>query len=60
MVFTVFGSESEKVLLGWRYIYGSWFADHGYEHGDSDDFDHFDSRFYDSSVPCSDIYISIK
>ncbi|MCP4131984.1 MAG: AraC family transcriptional regulator [bacterium] len=60
MQFTVYGNAAEKILLGWKYIYGTWFADYGYEHGDSDDFDLFDERFFDSDNPSSEIYISIK
>ena len=60
MVFSIFGNTTEKVLLGWKYIYGTWFAENSYEHGDADDFDHFDERFFEPSQPCSDIFISIK
>lgn len=60
MHFTVYGNEAEKILNGWKYIFGTWFADTGYEHGDADNFDLFDERFYDPVNPCSDIFISIK
>lgn len=60
MLFTIYGNTSEKIMNGWKYIFGTWFADSGYEHGDADNFDLFDERFFDSDNPCSDIYISIK
>ncbi len=58
--FTVHGNEAERIVLGWKYIYGSWFAETGYEHGDANDFDQFDERFQDPDDPVSEIYIPVK
>jgi AraC family transcriptional regulator len=60
MQFTIRGNQAERILLGWKYIYGTWFAETGYEHGDADDFDHFDERFYHAEDPRSEIYVSIR
>ncbi|TGG92875.1 hypothetical protein E4656_12170 [Natronospirillum operosum] len=60
MQFTLPGNTTERIVAGWKYIYGRWFAETGYEHGDSDDFDHFDERFHGPGGPVSEIYISIK
>jgi len=60
MVFTIPGNTSEKLILGWKYIYGAWFPDGSYEHGGADDFEVFDDRFLDPENPLSEIYISIR
>ncbi|WP_411822389.1 effector binding domain-containing protein [Leptospira sp. 'Mane'] len=60
MVFTIPGNTSEKLVHGWKYIYGTWMPNSKYERGFCDDFDVFDARFQDPDHPVSDIYISIR
>ncbi|TGL90667.1 AraC family transcriptional regulator [Leptospira congkakensis] len=60
MVFTVPGNTNEDILNGWKYIYGTWMPNTGYEREFSDDFDVFDDRFQSETNPESEIYIPIK
>jgi AraC family transcriptional regulator len=60
MVFTVPGNQNADILNGWKYIYGTWMPNTGYEREFSDDFDLFDDRFQDNQNPESEIYIPIK
>jgi len=60
MVFTVPGNQNHDILNGWKYIYGTWMPNTGYEREFSDDFDLFDDRFQSSQNPESEIYIPIK
>ncbi|TGL37548.1 AraC family transcriptional regulator [Leptospira perdikensis] len=60
MVFTVPGNQNQDILNGWKYIYGTWMPNTGYEREFSDDFDLFDDRFQSTSNPESEIYIPIQ
>lgn len=60
MVFTVPGNTNEEILNGWKYIYGTWMPNTGYEREFSDDFDLFDDRFQSNTNPESEIYIPIQ
>ncbi|MCG6141011.1 AraC family transcriptional regulator [Leptospira mtsangambouensis] len=60
MVFTVPGNQNQDILNGWKYIYGTWMPNTGYEREFSDDFDLFDDRFQSNTNPESEIYIPIK
>ncbi|TGM56849.1 AraC family transcriptional regulator [Leptospira vanthielii] len=60
MVFTIPGNQNEDILNGWKYIYGTWMPNTGYEREFSDDFDLFDDRFQSETNPESEIYIPIK
>lgn len=60
MVFTVPGNQNLDILNGWKYIYGTWMPNTGYEREFSDDFDLFDDRFQSNTNPESEIYIPIQ
>ncbi len=60
MLFTIPGNSSEKLIYAWKYIYGTWLPNSGYDRGDRDDFEVFDDRFQDPVNPLSDIYLSIR
>ncbi|PJZ45801.1 AraC family transcriptional regulator [Leptospira brenneri] len=60
MVFTVPGNQNHDILNGWKYIYGTWMPNTGFEREFSDDFDLFDDRFQSETKPESEIYIPIK
>lgn len=60
MVFTIPGNQNQDILNGWKYIYGTWMPNTGYEREFSDDFDLFDDRFQSDTNPESEIYIPIK
>lgn len=59
MAFTVSGNTNEDILKAWKYIYGVWMPETGYERGWADDFDLFDDRFTRAGNPESEIYIPI-
>jgi AraC family transcriptional regulator len=59
MAFTVPGNTNEDILRAWKYIYGVWMPETGYERGLTDDFDLFDDRFTRAENPESEIYIPL-
>lgn len=60
MVFTVVGNTNDDILNAWKYIYGTWMPETGYERGFAEDFDLFDDRFQNPNRPESEIYIPIQ
>jgi AraC family transcriptional regulator len=60
VVFTVSGNSNADILGAWKYIYGVWMPNTGYERDFTDDFDMFDDRFMRAEKPESEIYIPVR
>ncbi len=60
MVFTVKGYSPEDLMMGWKYIYGTWMPNTMHERDFGLDFDLFDERFQPDENAESEIYIPIK
>lgn len=60
IAFTVPGNTNDDILGAWKYIYGVWMPNTGYERDFTDDFDMFDGRFQHPTKPESEIYIPVR